>query len=206
MLNLFFRRDRPSRGGGVMIAVKKSLSAEDVSISKNTECIFCKINLQEKKPMIIGSVYRPPGYSIDESQCVTNEIYQIVKKFPRAVYWFGGDFNLPDINWKAQSIQDNNYSKAINSSFLEMAQDLGHEQINDHPTRGPNVLDLLFTNRPGLIKHCSLLPGLGDHEIIKIVSLFKPIRKKPTKRCIHLWNKANEADILQDTKNFSDTF
>ena len=52
-----------------------------------------------------------------------------------AVFWFGGDFNLPDIDWKKQEITGNKYLKDINSLFLEMSQDLGLSQIVDVPTQ-----------------------------------------------------------------------
>jgi hypothetical protein len=53
-------------------------------------------------------------------------------------------------------------------------------------------LDLFFTNSPDLSRKCNLLAGLGDHEIIEIKSLLYPLRKKPIKRKIHLWNRVDE--------------
>ena len=80
-----------------------------------------------------------------------------------------------------------------------MSQDLGLSQIVDIPTRGTSFLDLLFTNNPGFVKKCSLIAGLGDHEIVRIQSTLHPFRKKPTKRRIHLWNKVDEAKIQKET-------
>ena len=59
-----------------------------------------------------------------------------------------------------------------------MSQDLGLSQIVDLPTRGTTTLDLLFTNHPAFIKECTVLSGLGDHEIVRITSSLHPIRKK----------------------------
>ena len=83
-----------------------------------------------------------------------------------------------------------------------MAQDLGLSQIVDVPTRGTSFLDLLFTNNPGFVKKCSLVAGLGDHEIARIQSTLNPFRKKPTKRTIHLWNKVDEAKLQKETREF----
>ena len=60
-----FRKDRPSRGGGVLIAVKKNLCAEAVSFPSESESVFCKLNIKGKKPIILGSVYRPTDNDID---------------------------------------------------------------------------------------------------------------------------------------------
>ena len=87
------------------------------------------IKLKGKRPLIIGSVYRLPDYDFDQSKTIINEIYNIMNRNKGAVFWFGGDFNIPDINWKEQDIFGNKYLKSINSLFLEMSQDLGLSQI-----------------------------------------------------------------------------
>ena len=74
-----------------------------------------------------------------------------------------------------------------------MTQDLGLNQIVDKPTRGENILDLFFTTKPGFIKDFSILSGHSDHEIVIIKTSLQPVRKKPTKRKIHLWTKVDEA-------------
>ena len=208
MLNDYdiFRRDRPTKGGGVLIAVKKNLSCTQISSSKESETIFCKIQIKGRKPLIVGSIYRPPDYDYDQSKTTTKEIYDIMNKNKGAIFWFGGDFNLPDINWKDQEITGNQYLKAINSLFLEMSQDLGLSQIVDIPTRGDAILDLLFTNCPDFIENFSLLAGLGDHDIIQAKTSLQPIRKKPTKRRIHLWNRVDETKILKDTHDLKIRF
>ena len=197
-----FRRDRPTKGGGVLIAVKKNLCCEELSSSKDSEIIFCKIKIKGKKPLIVGSAYRPPNLDFENSKKLVDEIYKVNDKNKNAVFWLGGDFNLPDINWKTHEINSNQYLKSINSLFIEMAQDLGLSQIVDVPTRGTSFLDLLFTNNPGFVKKCSLIAGLGDHEIARIHSTLNPFRKKPTKRTIHLWNKVDEAKIQKETHEF----
>ena len=104
-------------GGGVLIAVKKSLCCEQLSIPKDSEIIFCKIKIKGKKPLIVGSVYRPPNFDFENCKKLVSEIYDISDKHKNAVIWFGGDFNLPDINWNSQEINGNQYLKNINSLF-----------------------------------------------------------------------------------------
>ena len=38
------------------------------------------------------------------------------------------------------------------------------------PTRGNNILDIYATNRPALTHLVNVIPGISDHEIIKVAS------------------------------------
>ena len=201
-----YRRDRPSRGGGILIAIKTSLSSEQISSSKDSETIFCKIKLKGRNPLIVGCAYRPPDYDLDQSRNIAREIYNITNRNKKAVFWFGGDFNLPDVNWKSHEIQGNQYLKEINSLFLEMSQDLGLSQIVDTPTRGTSILDLFFTNNPDFVKNFTIIDGVGDHDIVHVKTSLKPFRKKPVKRTIQLWTKVDEVKLLKETNDLKHTF
>ena len=184
-----------------LVAIKKSLFSEEISKCEDSESIFCKVSIKGSKTLIIGSTYRPPNSCMETAYTIVREVSEIVTANPRAVFWLGGDFNLPDINWPDQETFDHQYPKPLNDLFLEMSQTLGLEQVVDIPTRGTNILDILFTNFPGFLKKCSLLSGLGDHEIVKIVSSIKPIRKKPIKRRIELWDRVDKNEIRKQTHN-----
>ena len=161
-----FRKDRATRGGGVLIAVKKDLCAVEIPSSTDTECIFCKINIKGKKTIIFGSFYRPPSSDFNYSVSINKEIYSIYNKFKNATLWLGGDFNLPDIDWPNHDIKGNQNSQSINSLYLDMSSDLCLNQIVESPTRDTATLDLIFTNRPDIAKNPKLMAGLGDHEAI----------------------------------------
>ena len=202
-----FRKDRNSHGGGVLLAVKKSLCAEIIPSSSDTESVFCKINVKGKKPIVFGSVYRPPSRTdFDYSLKIVSELHNIFNKFKTASLWFGGDFNLPDINWKTSEITGNQYPHSLNSLYLDMSQDLCLDQIVNVPTRGPNILDLIFTNRPDIAKEPEALAGLGDHECVFSKISLKVFRKKPAKREILLWTKADNENMINDCKTFKSKF
>ena len=112
-----------------MIATKKSLCCDELTLAEDAESIFCNVKIIGKRPLIIGSFYRPPDNDLEKSLQLAKNIYNVVPKDKNAVFWLGGDFNLPDINWKDQDIIGNQYLKSINSLFLEMAQDLGLSQL-----------------------------------------------------------------------------
>ena len=68
-----------------------------------------------------------------------------------------GDFNLPNINWENHHVTPNSgYSTVAANKLLSLIEDHGLIQHVSEPTRkqgnANNILDLVFTNRPGLIK------------------------------------------------------
>ena len=74
------------------------------------------------------------------------------------------------------------------------------------PTREKNTLDLFATNRPSLVTKCIPLPGVSDHEMVLSLSDIRANRRKPIKRKILLWNKADMNSIKSTIKHFSHRF
>ena len=126
--------------------------------------------------------------------------------YKNSTIWIRGDFNLPDIDWKTNSIVSHNYPIPINKSILDMIQDLGAEQMVDFPTRKDSILDIFVTNRPSLVNKCTPIPGLSDHDIVLIDANIVHSRQKPARRLIYLWNKANLIEMEQDIAAFSRSF
>ena len=62
-----FRQDRSDKHGGVLLAIKSSLIAEEITIEPktNVESVFCKISRQNSPPLIVGSIYRPPNNNLE---------------------------------------------------------------------------------------------------------------------------------------------
>ena len=47
-----------------------------------------------------------------------------------------------------------------------MAEEFHIEQLVTTPTRGPNILDLLFVSHPDLVTSCQTVPGISDHDSV----------------------------------------
>jgi len=80
-----------------------------------------------------------------------------------------GNFNLPDICWKyntAERKQSRRFLQCMEGNFLM--------QLVSEPTRGGALLDLLFTNREGLVGDVVVQgsPGLSDHGMIRVLGLW----------------------------------
>ena len=93
------RKDREDEYGGVLIAVKSNLQHEPIQCNDAIEAKFIKITNVDKHCLIVGSVYRPPNSSLEYMEALCSAIETIVFANMNATVWFGGDFNLPDINW-----------------------------------------------------------------------------------------------------------
>ena len=78
------------------------------------------------------------------------------------------------------------------------------KQLVNFPARKENKLDLLLTNRPGLLNTCKPIMGIaiGDHDTGVITDTYCcHQRHKPVKRAINCWNRANIGDLRTDMLN-----
>ncbi|KAK4825595.1 hypothetical protein QYF61_000684 [Mycteria americana] len=94
-----------------------------------------------------------------------------------------GDSNLPDVCWKYNAAE-----RKQSRTFLEcVADDNLLTQLVSEPTREGAPLDLLFTNRDGLVSHVMVRGHLGQSEMIDFFILGEAIRKK--RRVYDRWKK-----------------
>ena len=108
------RTDRPDNPhGGVLIAAKKDLELHDIQSNKDLELICGTIKISKQKKMVISSYYRLPTHS-DESYL--KRAYDQISKHTasrKSAFILGGDFNVPDVSWKDNSITSSkHYSDA----------------------------------------------------------------------------------------------
>ena len=164
------RKDRADGYGGVLLAVSREFTDSQITTDTDKEIIATKISTGCKTSLVIVSVYRPPNTDIDYALDLCSKIKHIVNTNRSATIWISGDLNLPDIDWKTESIEGHQDSNVINTAFLSAFQELGLAQIVDFPTRLHNTLDLFLTNRPSMISNCTPLPGVSDHEMILTIS------------------------------------
>ena len=202
------RKDRKSDPhGGVAIIAKAEFDAVEIELSTKTEFVAASFACKNlKQPLVVGSVYRPTDNNYEYAEDLRKAVIHIGSTYKNSTIWIGGDFNLPDIDWKTNSLVSHNYPIPISKSILDMIQDLGAEQMVDFPTRKDSILDIFVTNRPSLVNKCTPIPGLSDHDIVLIDANIVPSRQKPARRLIYLWNKANLIEMEQDIAAFSRSF
>ena len=137
---------------------------------------------------------------------LSENISDIHERFSNDTIWLGGDFNLPDIDWRTGEVVGSQYPAVINESLMECTSHSGLEQLVLEPTRGNATLDLFFTNRPSLVDRCTIAPGIGDHDIIHVTSTVTAKRRKPPKRKVFLWKRADKDKLHQLVEEFQGKF
>ena len=131
---------------------------------------------------------------------------KFILKYPNSFICCTGDLNLPDIDWNSESIFSYRYPLSINQSVLKLSADCSFSQLVKSPTRNQNILDLFFTNRPNLVNHCYIGPGISDHDIIH-TSICCKIRKSPgTQHRLYMWNQADFDQIRHEFSTLSNSF
>ena len=56
-----------------------------------------------------------------------------------------GDFNCPDITWETLSLKQDATDKTIKRTLIDITSQTGLTRIHEEPTRGNNLLDIVFT-------------------------------------------------------------
>ena len=190
--------------------MKKTLTSSilnyDTISQEEIPILICKISLAPKPPLIIGVVYRKPDNDLISSTQISDVIKKLSDDYKRSVIWIGGDFNLPDINWKNNSIEKTHYPRDLNNIFVDTFSDCGLQQVVQENTRQNSTLDLFLSNHPSHVEAVSILPGLGDHDVVQIDTRIKPKRKRPIKRKIFLWKKADVTNMKKDSQKFASEF
>ncbi|GAB0208867.1 mitochondrial enolase superfamily member 1 [Grus japonensis] len=111
--------------------------------------------------IIVGVCYRPP----DQRDGADEALYrQIGAASCSQALVLMGDFNHPDICWR-----DNTAERKQSRKFLECVDDNCLLQVIEEPTRRGAMLDLILTNKEGLVGDVKLKGSLGcsDHEMVE---------------------------------------
>ena len=97
--------------------------------------------------------------------------------------------------------------KAECEYLLKTAADFHLEQLNVHPTRKDNILELIFTSCPETVLSCETGPGISDHDHILISRVkLRAAQNKKQPREIQLFNKADWPQMKASLKSSSDDF
>ena len=200
-----YRKDRKDGYGGVLIAIASCLNSHEIEIGGEAEIVAAKV-CNDGKDIIFGSVYRPPSSNQAYMDTLNQSIQDLCTAYPSTAVWIGGDMNLPDINWETEQITSHQYRHSISESYLQTLACTGLEQVVNFPTRGENILDIIATNRPTLVRQCQPMPGLSDHDVIFLELEIQANKRKPIRREIFLWKKADLDGMRSNAKDWADQF
>jgi len=177
-----FRKDRQGRrGGGAAVCVKNQLECMELHLGleslwvKPRENLWVKIKGRAGTGNItVGVCYRPP----DQDERADEALYRRIGEASRSkALVLMGDFNHPDICWR-----DNTAGHRQSRRFLECVDDNFLFQGIAEPTRRGVMLDLVLTNKKGLVGNVKVKGGLGcsDHQMVglKILRAARRVHSK----------------------------
>ena len=156
-----FRKDRNSRGGGVLLAVEQTLAVSPLPSPPDLEVSTIKLNFP--KPVVVCVVYLPPLSNNSTFTHLLSYLHQLFSS--NESVFVVGDFNCPDIDWSII-----NGASPSSSALCDLVFDLNISQIVESPTHVKgNTLDLVLTNSAHLVTSIDVLSDkfqYSDHFLI----------------------------------------
>ena len=193
-----YRNDRGILGGGIFIMVNKDIiSVEKTEFITNCEIEWVSIKLKNNKDLLIGCYYMPHRNSkdIEELERSLNLTLQGNNKN----IMLRGDFNCPDIDWSTRHVKSKAHDIDVQKAVIDITTNIGMTQVHNEPTRENNLMDIIFTMNPSLIKSSTNIPGISDHAIIITDMETKPHYQKTTPRKGYIYSKANWNKVKEPT-------
>ena len=199
-----FRRDRPSKGGGVLIAIKDIKGVNIISCTKALleEMLTVKASFFGFTVCIVA-YYRPPTYL-----CL-NELYNFFNISTEINFILLGDFNLPDIQWSRDLRDIPQPKREMSKTFLAFTQTNNLTPLVDFPTHDKgNTLDLLFANFDPLPIFKDGEPGFSDHTALIFDFLFNSHPRDSNipglPKYILKFSEANTSEILNSMQKIQE--
>ena len=121
-----YRKDRDSRGGGVMIAINNKIPSKQLPSPDNLDALIVQL-LCNKKTFTLCLLYIPPNVSSACQEHIQNFLPDL-SRYDNLILM--GDFNLPDVDWESYS-----GSTAFSSSICEIIFDLNTAYLSANSYR-----------------------------------------------------------------------
>jgi len=174
-----FRKDRQGRrGGSVALCANDQLECVELCLGMDeelTESLWVRIKGRAGTGDIIVRVCdRPPDQEdwVDEALC-----RQIGAASPSQALVLMGDFNHPNICWRDDTAGHKQFRR-----FLDCVDDNFVLQVIKEPMRRGAMLDLVLTNKEGLVGNMNLKGSLGcsEHETMEF-KILRAVRRAHSK-------------------------
>ena len=168
-----YRKDRipevtgRSRGGGVLIAVKNSFSSTPcvACIDNDLEHLWVNVECTERR-VCLGVVYIPPDLSRNRFvvERLNNSISSVAASLRVSdVHLLFGDFNLPDLCWRASTAgfaePEPTESDSTSNILIDNMALLNMKQLNLKRNCLGRILDLCFIDEDA-VSMCNLVEPL----------------------------------------------
>ena len=183
--------------------VKKNLVAtEQTELITECEIEWTKVKMKSNKDLYLSSFYMPHR-NLKDLQNLDQSLKKLSNSSKSKHILLAGDFNCPDINWENLTVRPNAPDREIQQALIDISTEHGLTQVHNQPTRQDNILDLVFTNNPSLVKSSYSIPGISDHAMVVTDCDIKPIYNKQNPRKVYLFSKANWEEIYSACERLS---
>ena len=137
----------------------------------NSVCELLIVKL-DNPSLIIVAIYRPPSSLNSDFEDIITRTTQCFNEMPTPMpnIVVVGDFNLPNFNW-----DDPNTDCLISKVMCPFIDSFFLKQIVTKPTRGSNILDLVFCHDDLIDSIDIVKTSLSDHCILTINPLPRTI-------------------------------
>ena len=187
------RKDRSGRKGeGCVAYLREALKATalDELMNDNTESVWCKIRVNDGD-IVVGVCYRSPTANEEEKASLHQRITEICDCYDQVVVC--GDFNYSTIDWELL------HADPEGQQFLDLVMDKFLTQHVKEPTREQNILDLVLSSHPALVKDVYVSAPLGssDHNIVNF-NINIGAEKDTWKQYYHDYRRAKYNDMRKE--------
>ncbi|GAB0183842.1 hypothetical protein GRJ2_000849500 [Grus japonensis] len=174
-----FRKDRQGRrGGDITLYVNGQLECMELHLGMDeemTKSFWVRIKGRAGTgDTTVGVCYRP----LNQEDRVDEALHRWIGAASQSqALVLMGDFSHPNIYWK-----DNTAGLKHSRRFLECVDDGFLRQVIQEPMRRGAMLDLVLTNKEGLVGNVKLKGsrGCSDHEIMKF-KILRAVRRVHSK-------------------------
>lgn len=191
---LMERRDRAARaGGGVCIYIREGMFSSCERLvdfeTDDYEAIWLKLTPKTGLPLLLCSVYRPPGALSPAFATALERALNRATAISQQLL-ITGDFNARNTAWYQADSTD-----SVGDSLHQLFSAAGLRQLNSFPTnlyagQLRSCLDLVATNISSTTT-CSLPPlGSSDHVVV-LGSIYETSAPQPALRDVWCWSKAD---------------
>ncbi len=163
------RSDRGSRGGGVLMCIRKGIAFAAPKVADNLELIAADLIARGSKYRLVVA-YFPPRLDVISLHNYCAEIARLIDiPYPAIIV---GDFNCAEIDWQLVSSPRG----AVSQAFLEFTLTSGLEQLVLEPTRQNSILDLVLATNTETVNAVQVVEPFSnsDHNAIKLSIAWEP--------------------------------
>ena len=160
---------------GIIVYVDSALSSCVLEVDEEfTEFLFVKVKGVKGNSITIGTFYRSPNSSL-ENDVKLVKLFDSLKSIIPGNLLLLGDFNLPNINWTTNTVDNNSNVNSTAYKFVSCLNDNFLTQHVTFPTRArglqtPHIHDLVISNDDFVEDVVNLSPlGKSDHSVLHCV-------------------------------------